>query len=144
MHSAARRTLALTGLALACAIPGRAQGLNPVGLAERAWAQALKDCRDSVGSFSEASFWSGELFRAQSEAKELFELAARRADAAGMALHAAAYRLRIAQIMGPKAGKPLAAQVLRQMKARRLIVIDLSPVVGNPGDPREDWQMPMR
>ncbi|MCA8922178.1 MAG: hypothetical protein KDD82_10245 [Planctomycetes bacterium] len=71
MHSAARRTLALTGLALACAIPGRAQGLNPVGLAERAWAQALKDCRDSVGSFSEASFWSGELFRAQSEAKEL-------------------------------------------------------------------------
>ncbi|MCB9650741.1 MAG: protein kinase [Deltaproteobacteria bacterium] len=57
----------------------------------------------------------------QSEAKELFELAARRADAAGMALHAAAYRLRIAQIMGPKAGKPLAAQVLRQMKARGVI-----------------------
>ena len=54
----------------------------------------------------------------QGEAKELFELAAQRADAAGMGLHAAAYRLRIAQILGPKAGKPLAAQVLRQMKAR--------------------------
>jgi hypothetical protein len=54
----------------------------------------------------------------QHEARELFELAAQRADAAGMGLHAAAYRLRIAQILGPNAGKPLAAQVLRQMKTR--------------------------